>query len=65
MTMSFNHIVSKTRKNVIQDYDYTNIDRDATQDLIVSIAVLMDRVFETPNQDFETYENAKPTFNFE
>jgi len=60
MTMSFNRIVTKARKNVIQDYDYTNIDRDATQDLIVSIAVLMDRVFETPNQDFETYVQQNP-----
>jgi hypothetical protein len=55
MTTSFNRIISKTRKNVIADYDYTSIDQDATQDLIMSIAVLMDRVFETPNQNFETY----------
>ena len=55
MTMTFNRIVSKTRKNVIQDYDYVPIDSEGTQDFIMSIAVLMDRVFETPSQDFETY----------
>ena len=60
MTIAFNRIIAKTRKNVIQDYDYTNIDREATQDLIMSIAVLMDRVFETPNQDFETYVQQNP-----
>lgn len=44
----------------LQDYDYTSLDEQATQDLVRSVCMLMDRVFDTENDDFGRYLSDNP-----
>lgn len=50
-----NLLFDRPKGRDLQSYDYSRLDEEATQDLISSVAMLMDSVFETTNGDFGLY----------
>lgn len=55
MSMTFYKNTRTTERVNVDDYGYTTLDQQETQNLIKSLARLMDSVFETPHRDFENY----------
>lgn len=45
------------RTDLTKEYDYIKLDEMTTAEFTMNIMRLMDRVFETPNKDFENYAN--------
>lgn len=58
MKMEF---VKNIKKINLNEFEYSTLDQNATQNFIMSIARLFDTVFETPNNDFENYTHDHPT----
>tara|TARA_R110000868_G_scaffold69724_9_gene204938 strand:- start:1085 stop:1579 length:495 start_codon:yes stop_codon:yes gene_type:complete len=55
MKMEFVRNAHAQNKQSLNEFEYSKLDADGTQDFIRSIAVLFDRVFETQNNDFEEF----------